>query len=216
MSHLETSPRNSLVGYARRAGVVGVAVAVFAGMAAAPVMAAAAPNPAPAASIAAPAAPLPPKPVVPEPVKPTTRQLLPRGMPRGQQSFKTSIEQRQNVAKIVKAGRAMGLPPRAWVVAVATSLQESKLHNLGHLLHNDHDSVGLFQQRPSSGWGTPAQLTDPKYAARAFYHALTSVQGYDRLPLTVAAQKVQVSAFPLAYAKWEKMAADLVLNTYPV
>jgi hypothetical protein len=95
---------------------------------------------------------------------------------------------------------------------VATPLQESKLENLGHLgAHNDHDSLGLFQQRPSVGWGTPEQLTDPDYAAEQFYRALQQVPGYAEQPLTSAAQTVQVSAFPDAYAQWEKMAADLVL-----
>ena len=60
------------------------------------------------------------------------------------------------------------MPPRGWVIAVATAMQESRLTNLRHLgTRNDHDSLGLFQQRPSSGWGTPAQVTDPVYAARS-------------------------------------------------
>ncbi|MDW5330152.1 hypothetical protein R6Y94_41025, partial [Plantactinospora sp. KLBMP9567] len=96
-----------------------------------------------------------------------------------------------------------------------TSLQESKLENLGHLGdRNDHDSQGLFQQRPSSGWGTPEQITDPEYSTTAFLKGLRQVDGWHDLPLTAAAQKVQVSAYPDAYAQWEDQAADLVANTW--
>lgn len=97
------------------------------------------------------------------------------------------------------------------MIGVATSLQESKLYNLGHLgAYNDHDSQGLFQQRPSSGWGTPDQITDPDYSATAFFNALKNVDGWQGLPLTQAAQTVQVSAYPFAYAQWEDQAADIV------
>ncbi len=121
----------------------------------------------------------------------------------------------RNAEAIIKTGQKMGLPPRAWVIAVATSLQESTLHNYGNLGdRNDHDSQGLFQQRPSSGWGSPKQITNPQYASRAFYKSLTKVDGWKSLPLTAAAQSVQVSAFPDHYAKWEKMAGDLVRGSY--
>ncbi|MBO0870781.1 MAG: M23 family metallopeptidase, partial [Micromonosporaceae bacterium] len=104
-------------------------------------------------------------------------------------------------------------PPRGWVIAVATALQESSLHNLGNLgPHNDHDSLGLFQQRPSQGWGTPAQVMDPAYASRRFYQKLLTVPGWQSLPLTEAAQAVQRSAFPDAYAKHEPL-ATLIVNT---
>src|SRR5690349_19255116 len=74
---------------------------------------------------------------------------------------------------IVRVGAQLEVPRRGWVIAVATAIQESGLRNLGNLAdRNDHDSLGLFQQRPSQGWGTPAQLTDPVYAATAFYEAL--------------------------------------------
>ena len=109
----------------------------------------------------------------------------------------------------------MGLPPRAWIIAVATSLQETNLKNLGHLgERNDHDSQGLFQQRPSSGWGTVAQITDPNYAAKAFYGGLVNVNGWESMPLTRAAQKVQVSAFPDHYAKHEAQAGDMIAALY--
>lgn len=144
-------------------------------------------------------------------------QLHPQGIPSGQQSFPLSDEQKANVKAIVETGKKLGLPPRAWVIAVATSAQESKLKNLGHLGdRNDHDSQGLFQQRPSSGWGTVEQIRDPEYSATAFYlgtdsnKGLVDVPGYESMPLTQAAQKVQVSAYPQAYAKWEKLAGELV------
>jgi cell wall-associated NlpC family hydrolase len=90
-------------------------------------------------------------------------------------------------------------------------MQESHLENLGDLgARNDHDSLGLFQQRPSQGWGTPAQILDPKYASSKFYTKLLTVKDWQGLPLTVAAQAVQRSAYPDAYAKWEPDATQLV------
>ncbi|MEV7228570.1 hypothetical protein AB0M79_16325 [Polymorphospora sp. NPDC051019] len=145
--------------------------------------------------------------------KPTVEQLMPLGEPTNQSSFTPSAEQMDNARKIIDAGKDMDLPPRAWTIAIATALQESKLENLGHLgERNDHDSQGLFQQRPSSGWGTVAQITDPDYSSKAFYKGLTQVDGWEDMPLTVAAQTVQVSAFPNHYAQWEKMAADIVTD----
>ena len=89
-------------------------------------------------------------------------------------------------------------------------MQESKLYNLGHLgANNDHDSLGLFQQRPSMGWGSEAQVTDPVYSATAFYSALQRVPGWESMAVTVAAQSVQRSAYPDAYAKWETDATAL-------
>lgn len=118
--------------------------------------------------------------------------------------------QRENAATIVQVGLALGMPERGLVIALATAMQESKLYNLGHLgERNDHDSLGLFQQRPSMGWGTEAQVTDPVYSATAFYLALQRVPGWESMELTVAAQSVQRSAFPNAYAKWEPDATAL-------
>jgi murein DD-endopeptidase MepM/ murein hydrolase activator NlpD len=97
------------------------------------------------------------------------------------------------------------------VIAVAVAMQESGLRNLPHLGEaNDHDSVGLFQQRPSQGWGTPAQLRDPGYAAAAFYQALLKVDGWAQMSLAEAAQAVQRSAHPDAYTRWTSDAAMLV------
>jgi hypothetical protein len=94
-------------------------------------------------------------------------------------------------------------------------MQESKLHNIGNLgAANDHDSEGLFQQRPSSGWGTSEQITNPEYATTAFLKGLKQVDGWQNMALTDAAQKVQVSAYPDAYAKWEHQAGDLVNAIY--
>ncbi|GAA2382551.1 hypothetical protein Cme02nite_53820 [Catellatospora methionotrophica] len=146
---------------------------------------------------------------------PSRQQLMPAPVAQYQESFKPTAEQKRNAEVIIETGQKMGLPPRAWVIAVATAAQESTLRNLGHLGdHNDHDSLGLFQQRPSAGWGTPDEITDPVYSSKAFYTGLKNVEGYDRMALTDAAQTVQVSAFPDHYAKWEKLAADLVLAKY--
>jgi hypothetical protein len=131
--------------------------------------------------------------------------------------FVPTPEQMGNARTIVDVGRTLGLPPRAWVIAVGTALQESGLHNLGHLGdRNDHDSLGLFQQRPSTGWGTPEQVTDPTYAATAFYSHLVRVRDWPSLPLTVAAQKVQISAYPDRYAKHELQAGDIVRAIFGV
>jgi murein DD-endopeptidase MepM/ murein hydrolase activator NlpD len=117
----------------------------------------------------------------------------------------------RNAAVIINVGSDLKMPPRAWVIAVATAMQESRLTNLGNLgSRNDHDSLGLFQQRPSSGWGTPAQVTDPVYASTKFYEKLKTIPGWETMPLTEAAQKVQVSAYPDAYAKHEPVATQIV------
>ncbi|SCG77805.1 hypothetical protein [Micromonospora humi] len=131
---------------------------------------------------------------------------------QGEQStIALNDEQTANVKAIIAATKKAGLPERAAVVSIATALQESKLENLGHLGdRNDHDSLGLFQQRPSSGWGSPEQITDPEYSTLAFLKGLKQVDGWQDMPLTKAAQTVQVSAYPDAYAQWEKQATDLV------
>ncbi|WP_213453925.1 peptidoglycan DD-metalloendopeptidase family protein [Rhizomonospora bruguierae] len=120
-------------------------------------------------------------------------------------------EQMRNAAIIINVGKRMGVPPRGWVVAVATAMQESRLTNLGFLgARNDHDSIGLFQQRPSMGWGTVEQIRDPAYAARKFYEKLVKIKGWESMALTDAAQQVQRSAYPDAYAKHEPVAAEIV------
>ncbi|MFD4871120.1 hypothetical protein [Streptomyces sp. NPDC058412] len=122
------------------------------------------------------------------------------------ESYEMSPEQAANAATIAAVGVAKGLPDRAVTIALATAMQESALRNLDH---GDRDSLGLFQQRPSMGWGTPEQIRDPVYSAGIFYDHLVDVPGYSRLPLTVAAQKVQRSGFPQAYAKHEPDATVL-------
>jgi murein DD-endopeptidase MepM/ murein hydrolase activator NlpD len=120
-------------------------------------------------------------------------------------------QQVRNAAVIIQVGQRLKVPARGWVVAVATAMQESGLANLPHLGNrNDHDSIGLFQQRPSQGWGTVKQLSDPAYQARKFFEKLVKISGWQTLPLTVAAQRVQVSAYPDAYAKHEPRASTVV------
>lgn len=115
-------------------------------------------------------------------------------------SYEFTAEQAVNAATISAVGTNRGMPERAVTIALATALQESALRNLGH---GDRDSLGLFQQRPSQGWGTEKEILDPAYAAGEFYEHLDKVRGYARLPLTVAAQRVQRSGYPEAYAKHE-------------
>lgn len=120
-------------------------------------------------------------------------------------------EQADNAGIIISVGRDLNVPPRGWVIAVATALQESGLRNLPHLgADNNADSLGLFQQRPSMGWGTPEQIQDPVYASTAFYERLLEVPDWHLLPLTEAAQAVQRSAYPDAYAQHEQQATQIV------
>jgi len=120
-----------------------------------------------------------------------------------------SPEQIANAKTIIMVGHEMGFPPRGWVIAVATALQESTLHNVKRAV--DHDSLGIFQQRPSMGWGTPAQLTDTRYASAKFYESLRrKAPGWERMRLSDAAQKVQVSIDGSYYQKWEPTATALV------
>ncbi|WP_179500086.1 hypothetical protein [Streptomyces sp. WZ.A104] len=120
--------------------------------------------------------------------------------------YEMSLAQAANAATISAVGTTRGMPERAVTIALATALQESTLRNIDY---GDRDSVGLFQQRPSQGWGTVEQIMDPVYSAGKFYEHLAEVPGYSRLPLTVAAQRVQRSGFPQAYAKHEPDAALL-------
>ena len=136
------------------------------------------------------------------PVDPDSK--LPRIRPYGPTQIR-------NAAIIINTGADLKMPPRAWVIAVATAMQESRLSNLGNLgANNDHDSLGLFQQRPSAGWGTPAQIQDPVYASTKFYEKLKTIAGWETMSLTAAAQRVQVSAYPDAYAKHEPLATQIV------
>jgi hypothetical protein len=154
---------------------------------------------APSGSPSAPAPPGPPKPVA--------------GLDQAQMD---------NAALIVGVAAKRGLPERAMVVAIATVMQESDLYNIANPAvpeslsypHEgasvDHDSVGLFQQRPSQGWGSVAQLMDPAYAAGLFYDRLVQVPGWASMAVTSAAQAVQRSGFPYAYEKHETRADEIV------
>ncbi|NES31355.1 peptidoglycan DD-metalloendopeptidase family protein [Micromonospora terminaliae] len=128
--------------------------------------------------------------------------------------------QLRNAAVIIKVGQDLKVPARGWVIALATAMQESALRNLANskvsaslaLPHEgvgaDHDSLGLFQQRP--GWGSVEQRMTPSYTARKFYEKMVTVRDWQHRPLTEVAQRVQVSAFPDAYAKHEDLAGRIV------
>ena len=124
-----------------------------------------------------------------------------------------SPAQQTNATTIVQQALNKGMGLRSAVIAVATSMQESQLQNINY---GDQDSLGLFQQRPSMGWGTAQQITTPSYAADAFLTALKQQQasnpGWAQQPLWANAQAVQKSGFPFAYAKWETQAVQLVKN----
>ena len=124
--------------------------------------------------------------------------------------YAISPAQAQNAVIITAVGLKKGLPDHAATVALATSFQETRLQNLPY---GDLDSVGLFQQRPSQGWGTTAQIMDPAYAAGAFFEHLAQVPGWESLPVTEAAQLVQHSATPNAYAQWSLEAQALAIAT---
>ncbi|MCX5278409.1 C40 family peptidase [Streptomyces virginiae] len=124
-------------------------------------------------------------------------------------------EQIPHARTIVATGIALKVPERGQVVALATAIQESRLRNL---TYGDRDSLGLFQQRPSQGWGTPEQIRDPVYASTKFYKGLLEVKGWQQMTITQAAQAVQLSGFPDAYAQWEPLARALqqaIVKTLP-
>jgi hypothetical protein len=138
-------------------------------------------------------------------------RLMPVGASGPQAWMPLSPPQLANATTIVRQALAKKMGVRSAVIAVATAMQESQLLNLHY---GDLDSLGLFQQRPSMGWGTARQITRPAYAADAFLLALRAHQASDPFwagqPLWANAQAVQKSGFPLAYAKWEAQAASLV------
>jgi hypothetical protein len=107
-----------------------------------------------------------------------------------------STEQAENATLIAAVGVRRGMPARAVSIALATAFQESKLRNI---THGDRDSVGLFQQRPSQGWGTKEEILDPEHSINAFYDALEKIDGYEDMRITEAAQAVQRSGYPEAY-----------------
>ncbi len=147
---------------------------------------------------------------------PAQDQLTPVGTSGPQTWMPITAARWDNAKTIVQQAIARHMGLRAAVIAVATSMQESTLLNLNY---GDRDSLGLFQQRPSCGWGTPAQIQHPAYAADAFLKALHGYQvrnpDWAHQPLWQAAQGIQGSAFPSAYAKWEAQAAHLVASVAP-
>lgn len=118
-----------------------------------------------------------------------------------------SGDQMTNAATIVAIGKQMNVPEQGWVVAIAAAMQESGLHNLDH---GDRDSLGLFQERPSQGWGTPDQIMNPIYGATRFYRRLLTVPGWHGMSVNDAAQAVERSGFPDAYAAHEQAAREVV------
>ena len=120
--------------------------------------------------------------------------------------YTLSTEQAANAATISAIATARKLPTRAVTIALAAALQESKLINIEY---GDRDSVGLFQQRPSQGWGSQGQIMDPRYSAARFFDALVKVKGWQAMELTAAAQAVQKSAHPTAYQRWGDQATTL-------
>ncbi len=124
----------------------------------------------------------------------------------GVQALTLDTDQAAIAATIAGVAARHQLPRRAVTIAYAAALQESKLHNLDY---GDRDSVGVFQQRPSQGWGPAAQLKDPVYATTKFFAALTQVSGYTRMPVYRAAQDVQHSADGSAYQQWAGIAGQL-------
>jgi hypothetical protein len=123
-------------------------------------------------------------------------------------SYSLDLEQAANATTIAAVGKRLGLADHAVTIALAAALQESKLHNVDY---GDLDSVGLFQQRPSQGWGTRQQILVPRYAAEVFYRHLAAVDGWTTMAVTTAAQAVQHSAAPDAYAQWEGEARVLAV-----
>ncbi|MFF3976563.1 C40 family peptidase [Streptomyces sp. NPDC001828] len=124
-------------------------------------------------------------------------------------------EQVPNAQTIVAAGLSLDVPKKGQVVALATAMQESRLRNLNY---GDRDSLGLFQQRPSQGWGSAEQIRDPVYASEQFYKHLLKVSGWQQMSVTQAAQAVQKSGLPDAYARWENLATalqDAIVKTFP-
>jgi hypothetical protein len=144
---------------------------------------------------------------------PPSDRLLPTTVSGSQSYLPMTSAREANAATIVREALAKHMGLRSAVIAVATAMQESTLLNLQY---GTYDSLGLFQQRPSAGWGTAAQVTDSAYASDAFLNALAQYQasnpGWATQPLWQAAQGVQNSGFPYAYAQWEVQAAQIVAS----
>jgi hypothetical protein len=132
-------------------------------------------------------------------------------------------EQEANAVTIIETGKEMGFDENGWAVALATAMQEAKLYNAASdsvpeswdytdsdVHYEDHDSVGIFQQRTSMGWGSVEELMDVSTSASKFYGTLEDVDGWEDMSIASAAQAVQVSAYPDYYAQWEDLAWDII------
>ncbi|MGH4030302.1 peptidoglycan-binding domain-containing protein [Actinomycetota bacterium Odt1-20B] len=130
-------------------------------------------------------------------------------------------EELANARTVIGVGKGAGIPEQGQVIALMTAMQESKFVN--YLTPVDHDSLGIFQQRPSAGWGTPEQITDVPTSSKSFYGVadfghnpgLLQIAGWETMPPGDVCQAVQVSAFPDAYAQWEGFARDLLAQEGP-
>jgi hypothetical protein len=144
---------------------------------------------------------------------PAGDRLLPAAVSGPQDYLPMTPDRQANATTIVRQALAKHMGVRSAVIAVATAMQESQLENINY---GTYDSLGLFQQQPDMGWGTAAQVTDPAYASDAFLDALHQYQDnhpdWATQPLWQAAQGVQNSGFPYAYAKWEDQAAHIVAS----
>lgn len=141
------------------------------------------------------------------------------------QTFRTAAdlgpEELANARTVIGVGKGAGIPEQGQVIALMTAMQESKFVN--YLVPVDHDSLGIFQQRPSTGWGTPEQITDVPTSSRSFYGVapfgsnpgLLQIDGWQTMPPGDVCQAVQVSAFPDRYAQWEQFARDLLAQESP-
>ncbi len=206
-AHTAAAARNRTGGSQRKGAAGHAAAAPSAAVKVTPAAAPAAPRPAPTwdqiqqvvASQTSPA----------EPQAATV--LQPVGTSGPQNRMPLSGDQQANAGTIVQQALAKKMGVRSAVIAVATAMQESRLQNLNY---GDQDSLGLFQQRPSMGWGSAQQILTPQYSADAFLAALqqyqTSNPGWATQPLWASAQGVQKSGVPTAYAQWESQAAQLV------
>ncbi|MGH3513749.1 MAG: C40 family peptidase, partial [Pseudonocardiaceae bacterium] len=116
-------------------------------------------------------------------------------------------EQRAIVEQIIAIGKQRRLPPRAWQIAIQAGMTESRLHNLHY---GDRDSLGIFQMRPSQGWGSVAQVTDPVYEINKFYDKLLMVPGWETQRPGDSAQDIERSAFPARYHQWEPLAVNVI------
>lgn len=130
-------------------------------------------------------------------------------------------EELANARTVIGVGKGAGIPEQGQVIALMTAMQESKFVN--YLTPVDHDSLGIFQQRPSTGWGTPEQITDVPTSSKSFYGVapfgsnpgLIQIAGWETMPPGDVCQAVQVSAYPDRYAQWEQFARDLLAQESP-